>query len=121
MSATQVVLPPDVYDALKESAEKFGGIGAGRYWDDRAAPLCIRGHGMTVDGRHELQEDGRVTEAIWFATAGSRVALMGGIACPATWNDAIVGNVNHRKRRIYNARISWAEFCAEGNVVRGES
>jgi hypothetical protein len=37
-------IPAELYDALEASANRHGGVGQGRYWDDQRQPCCLAGH-----------------------------------------------------------------------------
>lgn len=103
----QITLPAEVYDALKASAEKYGGIGAGWYSDpdvdqrtedDPTIPFCVIGHATQCNFGLETR------------LAGLREGA----------NDLAVARINARKCAPLEARVSWDEYVAELNIVRGE-
>lgn len=109
------VLPADVYDALEFSALVYGGIGAGK-WDEGAgddtAPLCIVGHTVYANGDgwdfYTLAGNNLVAECDWLRLAEQD-------------SDDAVRAINLRTASPPNARVSFADWCAELDVVRGES
>lgn len=117
---TQVVLavrrelPFDVYDALDLVVLAFGGIGAGEYYeatdgfdlDDPSRPVCAIGCARFAAG-------GEYDSEIERALRGQAIHGME--------SDAAVRAINARKGAGWNARVTFAEWCAELNVVRGES
>jgi hypothetical protein len=121
-----VELPAKVYDALKASAEKFGGIGADRNFQDggvfyvrciedlffpdtytTVAPYCATGHLKVIDGK----DDGESLETVRNALGGSVPRV----------NDPAVHTINKRKGAEPDARVSFAEWADELNVVRGDA
>lgn len=117
-SKKQIVLPANVFDALKVSAERHGGVGGGEFYTDeslknpRGTPCCIFGHASACGGNE------------WHALA------VAGIAAASTWaenapdtyiaiNDEAVAAINDRKGvKNPTTRVTFAEWCAELNVVR---
>lgn len=108
----QTVLPAKVYDAVKASAEKHGGIGARRFfvgesphvYVSKNAPCCAVGHliaaGCVID-------PGDARDVIGL-TVGE--------------NDGAVRTINTRKGMVdKDARVSFEEWAAELGVVRGDS
>jgi hypothetical protein len=99
-----IVLPADVYDALKESADKYGGIGALAYRDENGAPLCKAGH----LGNSNEKKDSPLN------LAALDVCLHAGLS------DDIVRGINSSKGASdLNARVSFSEYVREGNIQRG--
>lgn len=107
----RVVLAPDIYDTLELSALAFGGIGAGRflkgepapeYEAQGAAPVCAIGHAIAAG----------VCARPW--EFRSRTGF------GALENDTAVYRINTRKGKTGEARVTFEEWCAELNVVRGE-
>lgn len=99
---TQVVLPADVYDTLEFSALVFGGIGHSHSLDGDGSPLCAVGHCIIADGR-----SGDMMKAVILAVEqdhGGPVSL---------WNDS--GFLPSE------GRISFDDWCARLNVLRGDS
>lgn len=110
---TKRVLPADVFDALEFSALVFGGIGAGRFTEGgglmaarngTAAPICAHGYACFLDGWTDFG----------CARALSRVS----IGVPA--NDDAVAHLNGQRGRDSGSRISFADWCRELGVERGE-
>lgn len=114
MSAPTVrrVLPADVFDALEFSALAYGGIGAGR-WTQGGAPLCAVGHAVVASGGH----DGAVLMSDTFHAEIVLVAPW--LAACEDENDRAVRAINTRRKRERNARVSFADWCAELGVERG--
>lgn len=108
----KITLPPDVYDTYELSALANGGVAAGHYADGKDRPACIFGHYyMLTGGVCGVGPDDSAKAALFPNDYGLYVTV----------NDNIVKAVNMRKgRKNRNARITWAEYCAEGNIHRGE-
>lgn len=90
--STQIVLPAHVFDTLKASAEKFGGIGAGMCFDygvPDEPPRCIIGHALKLAIEVEVLDAG----------------------LDARVNDSVVGETE---------RVSWDEYCRRAHIVRGD-
>lgn len=99
--AKQIVLPPDVYDALELSALAWDGIGSGtliEYTGPECStrPACVHGHASWCEGEDYFMA---ISTALWAA------------GLTADFNDMLVKN---------GERISWDEYCRRGNIVRGE-
>ena len=98
------VLPADVYDALEFSALVEDGIGAGRKFVVSTVgrvPYCIYGHANALCG-----ECGDALRAAGIRAIGD--------------NDRAVADINARKRTgNRDARVSFADWCAELGVERG--
>jgi hypothetical protein len=102
-------LPPDVYDALELSAEVYGGIGQPWLYDyntpadltGQHAPCCIYGHACHV-GSVDI------------------IGMLEKAGATGQGSDRAVRAINRRKRRDEHARVSFADWCAELNVVRGD-
>lgn len=118
MSATTDVrvLPADVYDALELVAEVFGGIGAGGMavfgsgnWsaliDGTARPNCAIGAAYFLDGNF-TGETREALRAVDITTAA---------------NDNAVARLNRMAGREQTTRVSFADWCAELHIVRGEA
>jgi hypothetical protein len=103
---TQRVLPADVYDTLEFSALVYGGIGAGWTVDSAGIPLCVIGH--ADQAVEDDWMDGPVVCALWC------VGMSGSV------NDGAVGRINERKGAPENTRVTFAEWCEELGIVRGE-
>lgn len=102
------VLSADIYDAIELSARAYGGIGAGswdRSEDGERVPFCVHGHADFICG------DASALDV-------KRVLYAAGISLGA--NDRAVERVNIRKGVYLRDRISFEEWTAELNVVRGE-
>ena len=119
MSA-QRVLPAHVYDALQVSALMYGGIGAGEsvvgiaesfgklYETNPAAcvPFCIRGHAWCA--------------GVLTADMVGDVMFRADFPIHYAANDNAVLEINARKGvHDRRARVTFEEWCAELNVVRG--
>lgn len=114
----QRVLPAKVYDALAMSAAMYGGIGP--FWygvgvgnrryvrPESTVPICYSGH---------LLCSGVVTLAQMQLHAPTMNTAMYGIS--ELENDEAVCSINARRRRDERTRVSFEEWCAELNVVRG--
>jgi hypothetical protein len=115
----QIVLHPDKFDALELAAMEFGGVGAGMWWKDQDngsvdynCPICV--NGLAVVAELPLEPFGFRDDM-----------------CPSDRAD-ITTNQNDRtvesliKQGRYTVgqdgieRVTWADFCEELNVVRGE-
>lgn len=96
----QRVLPADVYDTLEFSALAFGGIGAGLWSDNDGQPVCIQGHAL-VDG------------SVFSCVSRARLSIV--------TNDTAVAQINKRRGREPEARVTWKEYTRELNIVRGDS
>lgn len=101
------VLPAEVYDTLELSAIAFGGIGAGECFVNDE-PYCLAGHFLFAADTESL------------APNPMRAALLGPRECYADFNDPAVQRINRRRGAPLNARVSFAEWCAELHVVRGD-
>lgn len=103
------VLPADVYDTLELSAYAYGGVGGFWMWDYRYAPCCILGH--AVFAVPPMKENPVVGALDRLHFSANLIAA----------NDRAVRSVNTRKgRKRPNARVPFADWCAELGVVRGE-
>lgn len=108
--------PRDVYDAMESLSAATGGIGAGRYFDGteqpwqfarhEQKPCCIMGHAL------ELELDGRGDISV-----GTLQRVLG---VTTSESDAAVVTINRRKQVRGAARVSFAEWAAEMNIVRGD-
>lgn len=108
MSATRV-LPADVYDTLELAAEAFGGVGANFMFHggDFHRPCCA--HGLAAFAQGGII--GPMTYTLFdFGISGEA-------------NDIAVYAINARKDPGgYNdTPVSFAAWCAELGVVRGDS
>lgn len=110
-------IPADVYDTLELSAYAHGGIGAGSAYEreknewgnmdfNMDRPLCMLGHLNFVSGPdtpfHKLLRP-------FFSNDITSVQ-----------NDNAVYAINERLNRPVYSRVSFEEWCAELNIVRGE-
>lgn len=116
----QRVLPAAVFDALALSAAMYGGIGAAQWveqhdhwrlgWDqrDEYTPRCYTGH-LFCAGFEEAREPALPDHA---GTRAFGISFMD--------NDEAIERINTRKG-VTNpaARVSFEEWCAELNVIRG--
>lgn len=98
------VLPADVYDTLELSALAYDGIGAGRFCRDNT-PCCVFGHAYRA-----------VAVGLDVITDALRSAGIG-----INNNDEAVERINKRKNKPFDTRVSFAEWCAELGVVRGDA
>lgn len=90
------VLPAAVYDALAASVARYEGVGAGEFYT-HLTPCCLYGHAGAF-GNAPLD------------AAGLSIGM----------SDAIVRTINARLGiPDRNARVSWADYCLEGGIVRG--
>jgi hypothetical protein len=109
--AEERVLPAAVYDTLELSALAFGGIGAHWLFDTQNAsdaPFCVFGHAGFATNRPEFSNP--------IATALDKIFDLDAVTAN---NDAVV-RINNRKRiPVESARVSFAEWCKELNIVRG--
>lgn len=99
---TQRVLPADVYDALELSALIFGGVGGNNMFAKDGCPLCIHGHAAFL----------------WNGDVGDALYATG---ITTFENDGAVQNVNRSEGRPPYDRISFEEWCAALNVIRGDN
>lgn len=100
------VLPPDVFDTLEFVAEVHGGVGGGRFNDSGGNPLCIiglRNFAITPDEVAEWCELGN----------RARFTVLN--------NDRAVYAINERLGNAPCNRVTFAQWCEELGVVRGES
>lgn len=118
------VLPPDVYDTLELAALAYGGVGAGRFFDDSttrrldkaSVPYCI--HGMAYvagDFRYtdDTLDDGDVQTISNALHAVGISFIVHDMAVRAI-------NARHGKTGLQrNERVPFAAWCRELNVVRG--
>jgi hypothetical protein len=110
-------LPADLYDALAKVAEQFGGVGAGAWFDGlrqvndaRAVPLCI--HGCAKYAAREAGFTSDYQNMLW------------GAGIDASDNDEAVRRINQRRGRTVgysNARVPFADYCAELGIVRAST
>ena len=119
------VLPADVYDTLELAAEAFGGIGGGPFYldgdvfeDSRerlTCPNCAHGLALFAEGlgyaRSYHDEE--------YGLSHLREAL-DAAGINASENDWGVAQINARKRRDENTRVTFEEWVAQFNIVRGE-
>lgn len=120
-----IVLDADVYDTLELVALAYGGIGAGEWFkgdgmrnDDDAVPCCV--HGMAMLAIGYTSEFEPASHAFVLEEA------LGDAGIKYNNNDRAVRNINMRRGRATMstpafalARVPFAEWCAELNVVRG--
>jgi hypothetical protein len=101
------VLPADVYDFLELSAEAFGGIGCGSFTRN-GRPCCIYGHaGMNAPNLGDRTELSPVRSVLF------RARIL------AWESDDAVRAVSDRTPGRPR-RVTFAEWCEELGVVRGE-
>jgi hypothetical protein len=110
-----IELSAENYDALKASADQFGGIGAGWFYEN-GTPLCARGHCWAVQRNvlYGSNEVGPVDAELEHALSGGRSGI--GIAGPS---DRAVQAINERKGEYHNARVTFEEWANELKIVRG--
>jgi hypothetical protein len=110
-----IELSAENYDALKASADQFGGIGAGWFYEN-STPLCARGHCWAVQRNvlYGSNEVGPVEAELEHALSGGRSGI--GIAGPS---DRAVQAINERKGEYHNARVTFEEWANELKIVRG--
>lgn len=110
MAKKAIILPADVFDTYEFLCEVFGGVGGGWYWAGPQEPLCVSGF------RYFLANENSFGQESW----GRPYDLLEyGIS--STENDEAVEAINRRKGSPnIHARVSWAEYCEELNIVRGE-
>lgn len=112
----QIVLPPDVFSTYHFATLVYKGIGGGAYSvgiPPAQQPYCQAGFRDFLCGYFYLGGNlpPRYIQQLALEQYGITVAL----------NDDIVAAVNKRKGRTnLDARISWEEYCAEGNIICGE-
>lgn len=102
---TKRVLPADVYDDLRASVVRHGGIGAGAFTDcsdviEGGRPLCIYGHAMALG---------------WNSAARDALAV---VDISPSVNDRIVRDLRADDAGPWG-RITWEQWCAALRVVRG--
>lgn len=95
-------LPAAVWDALAESAARWGGVGAGAY-RDRGAPFCLIGHAYSVDG----------------CVAGPIGTALFDLDISTGCNDHAVRRINFRRQQPHYCRVPWELLAAELGVQRG--
>jgi len=109
---TQRVLPADVYDTIEFSALAFGGIGGSFLLEgvgDDAVPYCAWGHAI----RAEVPDIDTMPNLFKRACEFFPLSIAD--------NDSAVQRINARKGvRERNARVTFAEWAKELNIVRGE-
>lgn len=106
------VLPAEVFDLLNHSAEAFGGIG-GNLYSHGSHPCCALGHAGFLDTTDGDLYHGIGEGAVSFALAEAGVS---------SWeNDCAVAAINGRRFQHYTNRVSFEDWTAELNVVRGDS
>jgi hypothetical protein len=115
--ATQIALPSSVYDAIQRTVETYGGVGRGSYLDG-ADPCCLIAHAWRA--AEDLEEINNFASPLRDAVEGPDRSIFR-TRSAEKWSDDIVARVNAAKGAPESARISWEEFCREGNVVRDES
>lgn len=119
---TERVLAADLYDTLELVALVYGGIGGGAFFkgdasmsDPGAEPCCVHGLARLAPDVHAWLDREEIREALFSAGIGYSV------------NDHAVRRINYRKGEDETAnvltsrmpRVTFAEWCAELNVVRG--
>jgi len=97
-----IELPKNVYEALRDGAVRYDGIGGGQFNDYKHVPLCKAGILNAVDRDY------------------NRAAADLGLT--STVNDRIVATINWRKgMQVYRfARVSFDEYVTEGHIVCAE-
>lgn len=117
MLSRRTVLPAVIYDTMEFACEVYGGIG-GRYSivNDivgEAVPMCQHGYWLFLNDA--LGPDPRLSGLDPDYFVGLEP-----FGIYADINDEIVAAVNAKKGKRTWQRISWQEYCEEGNIVRGE-
>lgn len=101
-----VILPPKCFDMLDEMVSTYGGVGAGRFYHfsarvDEYIPCCFIG--------------------FWEECFGSTREPFNLFGITPGKSDRAVYAINARKRPWHPAaRVSWAEYCAEIGIRRGD-
>lgn len=112
------VLPADIYDTLEFSALAFGGIGAGPIftYGPRAepCPVCAHGHLQLADG-----SDAQTAMNRWLDDEGVSATLIKADIWGRDSDLAVEGINLRRDRRNIQARVTFEEWCAALDVVRG--
>jgi hypothetical protein len=103
------VLPADVYDTLELSALVFDGIGRLRLRNgDRGdRPCCIHGHAYASEHQYGWGMEGEMSSSLFSAQVSTYV------------NDDAVAAINKRKHLPFDTRVSFPDWCAELDIVRG--
>lgn len=113
------VLPAAIYDALRVSAEKYGGVGAGAYslidhLEGRVVPFCIHGHAMAVVvPMNVVQTPAQALHDLGITTMRNDIAVRA--ANRDQWPRSVEAWFGHDT----NDRITWAQWCEAMHVVRG--
>lgn len=107
---TSRVLPADIYDTLELSAEAYGGIGRGEYFETLLssadpAPVCIVGHAVISGIERRVGDAQRV--------------LLDAYGIDILANDRAVERINRRRRLGEFERVPFPDWCAELGVERG--
>jgi hypothetical protein len=109
MTRKTITLPADIFDALELSAYAHGGIGAGLV-SVGDAPFCLIGHVKEVLD----------AESSYYGAGYLTLVALQDRGLDYRVNDHIVHNINARKRRPHHTRVTWRQYIAEGNIVRGD-
>lgn len=124
--STQRVLPADVYDTLEFAALAFGGIGWGPYLQDGDpnCPVCV--HGLLVAASESDTEVSRL--ATFFREDTPLSKTLQNVGVFGLTSDWAVRDIIRRKHGNewgkdadgLSSRVSFSEWCAELNIVRGD-
>jgi hypothetical protein len=112
-------LPAIHYDALKASADEYGGIGAGDVCDQNHNPNCLFGHAVNIESLRGNWHGNVLNNPIAIALKAAGVSILDG--------DSAVYKINIRKGKRkrfsneYNSpRVSFDELTKELRLVRGK-
>lgn len=119
-----VVLPAEVYNRLKESADKHGGIGADSFEvatysaaeGGTTVPYCVAGHAALLDSDGTYPDGGMPT-----IKALTKAFNLDYYYQVFDVNDNAVFAINRRKGRDDDVRVSFGEWAQQLGVVRGDA
>jgi hypothetical protein len=100
----KIELPARYYDAIKEQADGYGGIGSGDYEDEDYHPLCA--FGMIANACHVKGEEFDSVALAKFFTPQD--------------NDRAVASIRKREGLKWEDRIPFEKWAAEMGLVRGD-
>lgn len=107
------LVAPDVFDALQLGALMAGGIKDGPFWDGSGCPNCVHGIAAYVTDAVEKYDSTRAE--VWDnpVSVCLRDLGIGGVE-----SDGACQDINERKGRPLDARVTFEEWCAELGIVR---